>query len=100
MTYHNYGPTVNVINLQAWNDLSPEHKKLVKDLSMEAQKKIRELTESVDNFEKAKELLEAKGMKVNKANVEAFRKVAQEKIWPAYQKDFGGLWDEILKAQA
>jgi tripartite ATP-independent transporter DctP family solute receptor len=100
MTYHNYGPTVNVINLGVWNELSPEHKKLLKDVSMEAQKKIRELTESVDNPEKAKELLEPKGMKVNTANVEAFRKVAQEKIWPAYQKDFGGLWEEIVKAQA
>jgi tripartite ATP-independent transporter DctP family solute receptor len=100
MTYHNYGPTVNVINLQVWNELAPEHKKLVKDVSMEAQRKIRELTESVDNVEKAKELLEPKGMKVNTANVEAFRKVAQEKIWPAYQQQYGALWEEIAKAQA
>jgi tripartite ATP-independent transporter DctP family solute receptor len=100
MTYHNYGPTVNVINLHVWNELSPEHKKLVKDLSMEAQRKIRDLTESVDNLEKAKELLEPKGMKVNTANVEAFRKMAQEKIWPAYQQQYGALWEEIAKAQA
>jgi ABC-type transport system substrate-binding protein len=39
------------------------------DVSREAQKKIRELTESVDNLAKAKEILEAKGMKVNAADV-------------------------------
>ena len=45
---------------------------------------MRQLTESVDNFAKAKELLEPKGMKVNAADVDAFRKLAQEKVWPAY----------------
>jgi tripartite ATP-independent transporter DctP family solute receptor len=100
MTYHNYGPTLSVINAGIWNDLTPEHKKLVKDCAMEAQAKIREMTESVDNFAKAKELLEAKGMKVNEADVGAFRKVAQEKIWPAYQAQFSELWEEIVKAQA
>ena len=28
MTYHNYGPTVLVINLDVWRGLSPEHQKL------------------------------------------------------------------------
>ena len=49
---------------------------------------MRQLTESVDNLDKAKELLEAKGMTVNTANVEAFRKLAQEKVWPAYKQQF------------
>jgi hypothetical protein len=40
-----------------------------------------------DTVEKAKQLLEPKGMTVNTADVEAFRKVAQEKVWPQYQKD-------------
>jgi TRAP-type C4-dicarboxylate transport system substrate-binding protein len=100
MTYHNYGPTLAVINLGIWNELTAEQKKLVKDAAMEAQRKLREMTESVDNFAKAKELLEAKGMKVNESNVDAFRKVAQEKVWPAYQQQFSGLWEEIVKAQA
>ena len=29
------------------------------------------------------------------ADVPAFRKVAQEKIWPAYKGQYGALWDEI-----
>jgi len=95
MTFHNYGPTVNVMNLEIWNGLADGHKKLMLDISREAQAKIRELTESVDTFDKAKELLGAKGMTVVQGNVEAFRKVAQEKIWPAYKAQYGALWDQI-----
>jgi TRAP-type transport system periplasmic protein len=95
MTFHNYGPTVNVMNLEIWNGLSDVHKKLMLDVSREAQNKIRELTESVDNFAKAKAELEPHGMTVVEAKVDEFRKVAQQKIWPAYKSQFGALWDEI-----
>ncbi len=100
MTYHNYGPTVNVINLDIWNSLTKDQQKLLLDVSREAQERIRKDTESVDNLEKAKELLEPKGMLVNAADVDAFRKVAQDKIWPAYQKQFPEMWEEITKTQA
>src|ERR1700719_3303972 len=83
MTFHNYGPTAAVINLDVWNGLTEPQRKLLQDTSRAAQAKVRQLTESVDNLDKAKELLEAKGMTVNTANVEAFRKLAQEKVWPA-----------------
>jgi tripartite ATP-independent transporter DctP family solute receptor len=95
MTFHNYGPTVNVMNLEIWNGLSDAHKKLMLDVSREAQNKIRELTESVDSFAKAKAELEPHGMTVVEAKVDEFRKVAQQKIWPAYKSQFGALWDEI-----
>jgi hypothetical protein len=35
-------------------------------------------------------------MTVNTADVEAFRKVAQEKVWPQYQKEYAEIWDEIV----
>ena len=95
MTYHNYGPTNAVMNLEVWNGLVPEHQKLIMDLSRAAQVKIREATESVDNFAKAKSELEPYGMTVVEANVEEFRKVAQQKIWPAQKAQYGALWDEI-----
>ena len=95
MTFHNYGPTNAVMNLGVWNGLTPAQQKLMLDLSRQAQVKVRELTESVDNFAKAKELLEPKGMTVVQADVEAFRKVAEAKIWPAYKTQFSGLWDEV-----
>jgi len=96
MTYHNYGPTAAVINLELWNGLTESQRKLIADASRNAQTKVRQLTESVDNLDKAKELLEAKGMTVNTANVDAFRKLAQEKVWPAYKQQFPELWEEIV----
>ena len=100
MTFHNYGPTLIVMNLEVWNGLTAAQRKLILDASREAQGKIREATESIDNFAKAKELLEPHGMKVVQSNVEAFRKVAQEKIWPAYKQQFGALWDEVASVKA
>ncbi len=69
------------------------------EVSLEAQKKVREATESVDNFQKAREILEAKGMKVNQTDVASFRKIAEEKIWPAYQKQYAELWDRIVNTK-
>ncbi|HEY6979653.1 TRAP transporter substrate-binding protein [Reyranella sp.] len=100
MTFHNYGPTLNTMNLGIWESLSPEHKKIMLDTSREAQAKCRELTESVDNFDAAKKALEPKGMTVVKGDVDAFRKVAEAKIWPAYKKQYGELWDTIANFKA
>jgi len=100
MTYHNYGPTNVVMNLEIFNSLSDEHKKLVLDVSREAQAKIRELTETVDSFAKAKEELEPLGMTVVQAKVELFRKVAEDKIWPSYKNQYGALWDEVAGFKA
>jgi tripartite ATP-independent transporter DctP family solute receptor len=100
MTYHNYGPTVTVINLGIWNGLSKEEQRLLLDISREAQARIRQDTESVDNLAKAKELLEPKGMNVNAADLDGFRKIAQEKVWPAYQKQYSEMWEQIVKTQA
>ena len=41
MTYHNYGPTVLVMNLDLFRGLSPEQQKLMLDVGREAQAKIR-----------------------------------------------------------
>src|ERR1043165_14882 len=95
MTYHNYGPTVNVMNLEIWNGLTDEQKKLVMDAARAGETKIRDVTASVDTFAKAKSELEPFGMTVVEAKVEEFRKVAQQKIWPAYKSQYGALWDEI-----
>jgi tripartite ATP-independent transporter DctP family solute receptor len=99
MTFHNYGPTLLVMNLSVWNSLTPEQQKLFTDVGREAQTKIRELTESVDNLAKAKEILEARGMKVNAADVAAFRKMAEEKIWPQYKQQYAEWWDLVANAK-
>jgi TRAP-type C4-dicarboxylate transport system substrate-binding protein len=90
---------VLVINLDVWRGLTPEQQKLFADLSRETQAKIREATESVDNFEKARELLEPKGMKVNQADVASFRKIAEEKIWPQYRQQYAEMWDKIVSTR-
>jgi tripartite ATP-independent transporter DctP family solute receptor len=99
LTFHNYGPTVSVMNLQVWNSLTKDEQKLLLDVAREAQERVRQDTESVDNLAKAKELLEPKGMVINAGDVDAFRKVAQEKIWPSYEKQFGAMW-ELVANQA
>ena len=88
------------MNLAVWEGLSEPHKKLMLDTSREAQEKIRQLTELVDNFDAAKKALEPKGMTVVQAKVEDFRKVAMEKIWPQYKKQYGEMWDEIASFKA
>jgi len=95
LTYHNYGPSCVTMNLDFWGALSDEHKKLMLDVGRETQARVRNNIEPVDSFEKAKALLEPRGMTVVQGNVEAFRKIAQEKIWPAYKAQYGALWDEI-----
>ena len=100
MTFHNYGPTLNTMNLAVWESLSEPQKKLMLDTSREAQAKCRELTESVDNLAAAKKELEPKGMTVVQGNVEAFRKVAQEKIWPQYKTQYSAMWDDIANFKA
>src|SRR6201998_2962907 len=72
LTYHNYGPTIAVMNLEIWNGLSADQQKLVMDLSRAAQGKIRDTTESVDSFAEAKALLEPLGMTVVEAKVDEF----------------------------
>jgi len=96
MTFHNYGPSLVVMNLDAWRSLTLEQQRLLTEVALEAQKRIREATESVDNLQKAKEILEAKGMKVNAADVPAFRKIAEERVWPQYQKQYAELWERIV----
>ncbi|MFO1079907.1 MAG: TRAP transporter substrate-binding protein [Reyranellaceae bacterium] len=100
MTYHNYGPTLNTMNLAVWESLSDPHKKLMLDTSREAQEKIRQATESVDTFAAAKAALEPKGMIVVEAKVDDFRKVAMDKIWPQYKTQYGAMWDEIANFKA
>src|SRR5205814_76603 len=92
MTFHNYGPTASVINADNWHGVSKDQQRLLVDGAREAQGKLRQMTESVDNLEKAKQILGEEGMTVNAAHVDAFRKVAQEKVWPAYQKQYSELW--------
>ena len=95
MTAHNYGSTVVAFNLAAWNALTPAQQKLLLDIGREAQGRVREATESIDSEKSAKELLVPRGMTVNVPDRAPFQKLAVEKVWPAYQKQYAELWDQI-----
>ncbi len=99
LTFHNYSPSLTLINPDVWNGLSPEQQKVLQDLAMDAQKRMRNDIESVDSLEGAKKLLEPVGMTVNQADLAAFRKVAEQTIWPEYKKQYPEMWDKIVNTK-
>jgi len=99
LTFHNYSPTMTIINPNIWKALSPEHQRLLQDIAMQAQKRMRNDVESVDSLAGAKKLLEPVGMVVNQADTAAFRKLAEKNIWPQYKKIFPEMWDKIVSTK-
>jgi TRAP-type transport system periplasmic protein len=95
LTGHNYGSTLVAMNLGMWKALRPDQQALMLDGAREAQAIMRKNTESIDSLAEAKKLLEPHGMTVNMPDHAPFKKLAQEKIWPQYQKQYGELWDLI-----
>jgi len=100
MTGHNYGSTVVAFNLALWNGLTPDQQKLLLEVGRGAQDKVRGITESIDSEKSARALLEPLGMTVNVPDREPFRKLAREKVWPAYQKQYAELWEQITAVSA
>ena len=100
LTGHNYGSTLTVMNLGVWNGLTPAQQKLVLDIGRETQGRSRAFMEGADNEKSARGLLEPHGMTVNMPNREPFVKLAMEKVWPAYQKQYAELWDKIVSVKA
>jgi tripartite ATP-independent transporter DctP family solute receptor len=100
MTGHNYGATLTVMNLAMWNGMTKEQQTLLLDVSREGQTMIRGMMADVDSEAGAKKLLEPHGMAVNAPDREPFRKRAMEKVWPAYQKQYAELWEEIVSVKA
>ncbi len=99
LTFHNYSPTVTVINPDIWKGLSPDQQKMLQDVAMLAQKRMRNDIESVDSLAGAKKLLEPVKMIVNQADLEAFRKVAEKNIWPQYKKQYPEMWEKIVNTK-
>src|SRR5436305_1675072 len=61
MTYHNYGPTAAVINLDIWNGMTDAQRKLLQETSRTGKAQASQLTESADKPEKAQDLRQTKG---------------------------------------
>jgi tripartite ATP-independent transporter DctP family solute receptor len=99
LTFHNYSPTVTVINPDIWKGMTPDQQKMLQEVAMLAQKRMRNDVESVDSLAGAKKLLEPVGMKVNQADLVAFREVAEKNIWPQYKKLYPEMWDKIVNTK-
>ena len=99
LTGHNYGATLIAMNLQMWNDLRPEQQRLVLDTGREAQGVVRKVTEDVDTLASAKEQLESRGMIVNQPDPAPFIDIAKQKLWPQYEKQYSGLWEQIVSTK-
>jgi len=95
ITYHNYTPSMTLINPDVWKGLTADQQKLLTEAGLGAQAKMREEAESVDSLEGAKKLLEPLGMQVNGSDQEAFRKLAEEKLWPGFKSQYSEMWDKI-----
>ncbi len=100
LTGHNYGATLIAMNLKMFNDLRPDQQKLMLDAGREAQGVARKVTESVDTLASAKEQLEPRGMIVNEPDHAPFIDVAKQKLWPQYEKQYSGLWEQIVSTKA
>jgi TRAP-type transport system periplasmic protein len=96
LTGHNYGATLIAMNLRMWNELRPEQQKVVMETSREAQGVIRKVTEEVDTLASSRQQLESRGMIVNEPDHAPFIDLAKQKLWPQYEKQYSGLWDEIV----
>ena len=97
LSYHVFSPSYVVINPQIWYGLSDAQRRLLTEVGREAQQRMRETMGSVDNLDGAKKLLEPVGLTVNGVDLDAFRRTAQEKIWPEYRKQYADIWDEIIR---
>ena len=100
LTGHNYGATLIAMNLAMFNALTPAQQKLVIDTSREAQGVVRNVTESVDTLENAKKQLEPLGMSVVQPDPAPFIDLARQKLWPIYEKQYSGLWEQIVSTKA
>jgi tripartite ATP-independent transporter DctP family solute receptor len=99
MTAHNYGSTLVGMNLAMWNELNADQQKIFMDAGREAQDVTRKVTEDVDTLASAKEQLESRGMIVNLPDRAPFIDLARQKLWPQYEKQYSGLWDQIVSTK-
>jgi TRAP-type C4-dicarboxylate transport system substrate-binding protein len=73
---------------------------MILDASREAQGMVRKVTEDVDTLASAKQQLEPHGMIVNEPDHAPFIDLAKQKLWPQYEKQYSGLWEQIVATKA
>ncbi len=99
ITFHNYTPSMTLINPDVWKGLTADQQKLLTEVGLEAQGRMRNEAESVDSLEGAKKLLEPLGMQVNASDQDAFRKIAEQQLWPQFKQQYPDMWDKIASVK-
>ncbi|HVY15106.1 MAG TPA: TRAP transporter substrate-binding protein [Rhodopila sp.] len=100
LTAHNYASSIIGINARIFNGLTPAMQKLMLDTAQEAQAMVRHITETADTLDNAKKELESKGMQVVMPDRAPFIALAKKKLWPQYEKQYSGLWEQIVATKA
>jgi tripartite ATP-independent transporter DctP family solute receptor len=85
---HFYYPRQYITNLNWFNNLSEEHRKVIAEAAKEACDIQRE---ELAKYEiEMKKVLQEKGMEINEVDKTNFIETSQEKIYPAYYETIGG----------
>jgi tripartite ATP-independent transporter DctP family solute receptor len=100
LTAHNYGSSIIGMNAGIFNGLTPAMQKLMLDTGREAQDMVRHITETADTLENAKKELEPRGLQVILPDRAPFIELAKKKLWPHYETQYSGLWEQIVAAKA
>ena len=95
LTNHNYGASLLAINLGVWKSLSADEQNLLLSTGKEAQARHRQSIESYNSLAGAKGQVEPHGMIVNTGDLNAFKEVAKEKVWPIYQDQYKEIWQKL-----
>ncbi|MGI6034175.1 MAG: TRAP transporter substrate-binding protein [Limnochordia bacterium] len=96
LTNHVYGFQFVLMNKNSFDRLSSEEQVILRNAAQKASE--WQIQWCIENENQIIAELEKNGMQVNRADMAAFQKVALEKIWPAYEKDYGPLIQQVVLA--
>jgi tripartite ATP-independent transporter DctP family solute receptor len=87
ITNHYFTATPLLVNLKIWKGFTADQQKMMTQVGQEAANKEREMMEKADADGKG--TMERYGMQVTTPDLNPFRKIAQEKVYPKYYDKFG-----------
>ena len=96
ITNHVYGFQFILMNKRSYERLKPEEQRILKTAARQASDWVNQWI--ADNEDQIIRDLVKEGMILNRADTNAFRKVALEQIWPQYDKEYGELIRKISQA--
>lgn len=96
VTKHLFTPSPLLVNLNVWNNFSPEQQRIILQAGKEAADKNWQLVEKADV--EGKGILEKLGMKITTPDLTPFRKIAGDKVYPKYYEKFSKAYLEKIQS--